>query len=65
VSVAAPWIVLLLIASRPDSLSAYNSLTGLIVLVTGAAATLVGYRIMLAAGRLPEEPRVLAGGTTP
>jgi tight adherence protein B len=58
---AAPWLVLVLIASRPQALDAYNSLAGFVVLAGGALATLIGYRIMVAAGRLPEEPRVLAG----
>jgi hypothetical protein len=33
---------------------------GLVVLTGGALATVVGYRLMVALGRLPEEPRVLA-----
>jgi hypothetical protein len=36
----------------------------LVVLVGGAIATIVGYRLMIAIGRLPEEPRVLARSTT-
>jgi hypothetical protein len=35
-------------------------MAGLVVLSVGALATVVGYRLMVALGRLPEEPRVLA-----
>jgi tight adherence protein B len=61
VAAAAPWLVLLLVASRPQGAQAYDSLAGLVVLVGGAVATVVGYRLMVALGRLPEEPRVLVG----
>lgn len=59
VAAAAPWLVLLLVASRPQGARAYDSVAGLVVLGTGAAATVVGYRLMVAVGRLPDEPRVL------
>lgn len=59
VAAAAPWLVLVLVASRPQGRGAFDSVGGLVVLVGGAAATIVGYRLMLALGRLPEEPRVL------
>jgi tight adherence protein B len=59
VAAAAPWLVLLLVASRPQGAAAYDSFAGLVVLVGGAIATIVGYRLMIAIGRLPEEPRVL------
>ena len=63
VAAAAPWIVLALVASRPQGRAAFDSLQGMVVLVAGAAATVIGYRMMLALGRLPEEPRVLGGAT--
>jgi tight adherence protein B len=61
VAAAAPWIVLVLVASRPQGRAAFDSVQGMVVLVGGALATVVGYRMMLALGRLPEEPRVLGG----
>jgi tight adherence protein B len=61
VAAAAPWLVLVLVASRPQGARAYDSFAGLLVLAGGAAATVVGYRLMVALGRLPEEPRVLVG----
>jgi tight adherence protein B len=59
VAAAAPWLVLVLVASRPQGARAYDSFAGLVVLAVGAVATVVGYRLMVMLGRLPEEPRVL------
>jgi tight adherence protein B len=61
VAAAAPWLVLVLVASRPQGARAFDSTTGIVVLLAGAAVTVVGYRLMLRIGRLPEEPRILAG----
>jgi len=58
-AVAAPWIVLALLASRPESVRAYDSGVGALVLATGGAVSVVAYRVMLLIGRLPEEERVL------
>lgn len=59
VAAGAPWVVLVLVASRPQSARAFDSWTGAVILLSGAAATIVGYRLMIAVGRLPEEPRML------
>jgi len=53
----APWVVLLLLASRPEAALAYNSAGGVALIAGGLAITVVAYRIMLAIGRLPEESR--------
>jgi tight adherence protein B len=58
--VAAPWIVLLLLASRPEAVDAYNSAAGVALLTVGLAVTVVAYRLMIALGRLPEERRWFA-----
>lgn len=58
--VAAPWVVLLLIASRPEAAAAYNSPGGLALVAGGLVVTVVAYRLMLALGRLPEERRWFA-----
>lgn len=58
-AMAAPWAVLLLLATRGSTLQAYGTPAGAIVLAGGAAATVLAYRMMLAIGRLPEEQRVL------
>jgi len=55
--VAAPWIVLLLLATRPEAAIAYNSVAGGILITVGLVVTVVAYRVMLALGRLPEEKR--------
>lgn len=58
-AVAAPWVVLALVSTRPDTAFAFDSGPGVLVLVIGASACLVAYRLMMAIGRLPEDPRVL------
>lgn len=56
-SVAAPWVVLLLLAARPEAAQAYNSGSGVAVIFAGLAVCVLAYRVMLAVGRLPEEKR--------
>ncbi len=58
-AVAAPWIVLALLASRPESVAAYDRPAGTVVLIIGAVVSVVAYRLMVLIGRLPEERRVL------
>jgi tight adherence protein B len=55
--VAAPWVVLLLLSTRPEAAQAYNSPAGIAVIVIGLALSLVAYRLMIGIGRLPEERR--------
>lgn len=58
-AMAAPWVVLLLLATRGSTLQAYSTAGGALVLGIGAVVTVVAYRFMIAIGRLPEEQRVL------
>ncbi|MCS0500589.1 type II secretion system F family protein [Protaetiibacter sp. 10F1B-8-1] len=58
--VAAPWLVLLLLAARPEAVRAYNSPAGVAVLAVGLVVTIVAYRLMITVGRLPEERRWFA-----
>ncbi|MGY4645689.1 type II secretion system F family protein [Cellulomonas sp. URHB0016] len=58
-AVAAPWIVLALLSSRPEAARAYDTPQGLAVLLIGGACTVVAYLAMLRIARLPEDPRVL------
>ncbi len=58
--VAAPWVVLLLLATRPEAAAAYNSVAGTTLIVIGLAVSFVAYRLMLGLGRLPEERRWFA-----
>jgi len=55
--VAAPWVVLLLLGTRPEAAAAYNSAGGAALVLIGLGVTLVAYRLMIALGRLPEEGR--------
>lgn len=55
--VAAPWVVLLLLATRPEAAAAYNSVAGTTLIVVGLAVSFVAYRLMIGLGRLPEERR--------
>ena len=54
---AAPWVVLLLLSTRPEAAASYNSPAGVTVIVAGFAATVVAYQLMVALARLPEERR--------
>jgi tight adherence protein B len=58
-AVAAPWVVLLLLATQSTTLAAYDSPLGTAILLGGGAVCLVAYRLMLRIGRLPQELRVL------
>jgi tight adherence protein B len=55
--VAAPWIVLLLLSTRPEAAAAYNSPAGIALILVGLALSVIAYRIMIGIGRLPEEQR--------
>lgn len=58
-ALCAPWLVLAMLATRGDSLAAYQSGTGVLVLVIGGGVSLLAYRLMRRIGRLPAEARVM------
>ena len=58
-AVCAPWLVLLLLATQQQTLTAYDSPTGVIILAAGAGISVFAYRLMMRIGRLPEDRRVL------
>ncbi|MGZ4573264.1 MAG: type II secretion system F family protein [Blastococcus sp.] len=58
-AVAAPWVVLLLLATQSTTLDAYDTPTGTALLLIGGAVCLLAYRLMLRIGRLPQDVRVL------
>lgn len=58
VAAAAPWVVLVIMATRPEAARAYSSPSGALLIGLGGAATLIGYRLMLRAARLPEDRRL-------
>ncbi len=56
---AAPWIVLAMLSTNPESVAAYASPLGVAILGAGAGVTAVAYWSMMRLGRLPEDRRVL------
>jgi tight adherence protein B len=58
-ALAAPWLLLLLLSTRPGAVEAYSSGAGALVLLGGGGVSLFAYRLMLRIARLPEERRVL------
>jgi tight adherence protein B len=59
-AVAAPWVVLLFMSFQSEVISRYASAGGVVVLLSGAAACVVAYRLMMWIGRLPIERRILS-----
>lgn len=58
-ALAAPWLILLMLSTRPQAVAAYNQPAGAVVLIGGAMVSLLAYRIMIRIARLPTERRVL------
>jgi tight adherence protein B len=56
---AAPWLVLLLLGTQRETLAAYDTPAGTLILVAGAVLSVLAYRLMVRLGRLPEDRRVL------
>lgn len=55
--VAAPWLLLAVLATKPETIAAYDSQAGTVLILVGVAVSLAAYRLMIALGRLPEERR--------
>jgi len=58
-AIAAPWLVLLLLSTRPEAAVAYQTSAGMFVLVACAGACVLAYYLMTRIGRLPDEVRVM------
>ncbi|WP_127793811.1 type II secretion system F family protein [Agromyces sp. LHK192] len=58
--VAAPWVLLLVLATKPQTIEAYGTPIGTALLLVGLGLTVVAYRAMIALGRIPEERRWFA-----
>lgn len=58
-SVAAPWIVLLLMSTQRPVAEAYSSGLGGLVLISGLIVSVVCYQLMIRLGELPDEERIL------
>jgi len=59
-AVSAPWVVLVVIGSRGDTASSYQSVEGTIILLVGALVSVIAFRMMRSIGALPEQRRWLA-----
>jgi tight adherence protein B len=55
--VTAPWVILALLAMRPEGARAYGSPEGVVLILAGAVVSVAAYRIMIRLGRLPEPRR--------
>ncbi|PSL39866.1 type II secretion system protein F (GspF) [Labedella gwakjiensis] len=55
--VAAPWLILFLLSTRPEAAAAYAAPEGTALILAGAAVSVFAYRLMLMVGRLPAERR--------
>lgn len=58
--VVAPWVILGLLALRPEGAQAYASAEGVMVIVAGAVVSVIAFRVMVRIGRLPEPRRWFA-----
>lgn len=56
---AAPWLILAMLSTRPQTVEAFNSPAGAVVLLLGGIASIGAYLLMVRIGRLPEDERVL------
>jgi len=59
-ALAAPWIVLVVIGTREQTVAAYQTLEGTLILMVGALVSVVAYRMMRSLGELPPATRWLA-----
>jgi tight adherence protein B len=57
-ALAAPWVVVLFLASRPENVEIYNSNEGLTVLLVGLTISLIAYRLIGVLGNLAKPKRV-------
>ncbi|MFJ6652095.1 type II secretion system F family protein [Microbacterium sp. NPDC091313] len=58
--VVAPWVILVLLALRPEGSEAYGSPEGIGLILAGVVVSVVAFRLMLRIGRLPEPRRWFA-----
>lgn len=58
-AVAAPWLTLALLCTRPEAVRAYSSIAGAGVLLVAAVMSVAAYRAMMLIGRLPVETRMV------
>lgn len=57
-ALAAPWIIVLFLASRPENVEIYNTTEGLTILLLGLTVSLIAYRLIGLLGNLAKPKRV-------
>ena len=57
-AIAAPWIVVLMLNSRAENASAYQTVTGQVILLAGGIACLAAIFLVQKLGRLPQRKRI-------
>lgn len=62
-SSAAPWLLLLLLAMQPSTVTAFSTLTGAAILFIGLTMTVLAYIWMTFLSKLPSVPRVFGGNS--
>ena len=58
-AVAAPWLTLAVLCLRPESITAYRTTGGAIVIIAAAVLSFVAYRLMVSLAKLPDEARLV------
>lgn len=58
-AVAAPWFTLAVLCLRPESITAYSTFGGAVVIVIAAVLSVIAYRLMIALAKMPDEPRLV------
>lgn len=61
ISAAAPWLLLLILATQPGTAAAFSSATGVLILGAGLVMTFLAYFWMSYLSKLPITPRVFIG----
>lgn len=56
-AVGAPWVVLILLCTRPGTSDAYATFIGTLIIVVSAVVTVLAYWLMMRLGSLPKQPR--------
>ena len=60
IAVGAPWLVVVMLATRPENASAYSSPEGSMLLIFGLLLSIFAFRLVKTFGLLPVSPRVFA-----
>ena len=60
IAVAAPWVVVALLATRKENAAIFNTPEGAVIMAIGFLVCVVAYRLVYLLGTLPQQPRVFA-----